>query len=345
MEEAHVLSPDLAPETYFLLRDDKITLVSGGAAARYGYRPDEIIGRSIAEFVAPEARRQTLDILETRLGGERAPERYETTLLAKDGTRIPVQVSVWLARGDGTVTSAGVVADLTQAKRRQAERQQLQEVLRFYAGHVVTAQEEERTRIARELHDDTIQQLLLVCHRLQDIAAGSHGRLPKRAQNHLESVSVFVERIINEVRGFTRDLRPPVLDDMGLVSALRWLAGRLASEDGPCIEVRVAGEERRLRADTESALFRIVQEALNNVRRHAGATKAVVGIEFGGEQVTVSITDDGGGFNMPAKIIDFASQGKLGLLGLTERVHMLNGQCRIESEPGKGTTVSINVRA
>jgi len=234
---------------------------------------------------------------------------------------------------------------MTEKKKQEAEILQLQEALRFYAGHVVKAQEEERRRLAQELHDGTIQELLLVSHRLQDIATNSHGQLPQRAKKHLEEVRVLVERIVNEVRGSTQDLRPPILEDMGLVSALRWLTGRLATEDGVSAELRVIGKKRRLSVDTEAALFRIAQESLSNVRKHANASAAVVTLEFGEEKVAMSVSDDGRGFELPAKVSEFASQGKLGILGVRGRVHLLKGTCEIESEPGRGTVVRVGVSA
>lgn len=337
--------PDEVRDAYFLLRDERFVLVSSGAIARCGYGVDELIGRPLAEIVAPECQGEALELERRRLTGGKMPERYETVLLSKNGARIPVQISVWFTRHKGRSTTVGVVVDMTEKKKQEAEILQLQEALRFYAGHVVKAQEEERRRLAQELHDGTIQELLLVSHRLQDIATNSHGQLPQRAKKHLEEVRVLVERIVNEVRGSTQDLRPPILEDMGLVSALRWLTGRLATEDGVSAELRVIGKKRRLSVDTEAALFRIAQESLSNVRKHANASAAVVTLEFGEEKVAMSVSDDGRGFELPAKVSEFASQGKLGILGVRGRVHLLKGTCEIESEPGRGTVVRVGVSA
>lgn len=315
--------------------------VSASTASLYGYRVEELIGMPLVDLVAPEAHREVSGVHEQRLPGD--IDRYETLLLARGGARVPVEVAECVGEANGEPRVIAVVTDRDEAIKREAERTQLQEVLRFYAGHVVKAQEEERGRMSRELHDGTIQELLMVCHRLRDIAGGNYGKLPKRAQRHLEGVSAFIERIVEEVRSFTRDLRPAVLDDMGLVPALRWLAGGLTNEGTTRFEVHVGGEERRLGKDTESSLFRIVQEAFANVRKHACATCARVVLDFGERELVLRISDDGTGFDMPAKVTDLAEQGKLGLLGLTERVHSLMGQCEIESAPGQGTVVTVRL--
>ena len=148
---------------------------------------------------------------------------------------------------------------------------------------------------------------------------------------------------MNEVRRFTLDLRPAMLDDLGLVPALRWLTDRLADGDGLEAQVRVLGEERRLSREAELALFRIAQEALSNIRKHARASTAMVTLEFGAQKVTMSVSDDGRGFEFPPTSNHFASQGKLGLAGISARVQMLGGTHMIESKPGKGTVVKVEV--
>jgi len=173
-----------------------------------------------------------------------------------------VEISAWLTQYQGRPAVAGILTNIEERKKQQAE--------------AIKAQEVERQRLAQALHDDTIQELLLISHRLEDIAAGTHGRLPRDARERLMEVRGLVERAVNEVRRFTLDLRPSILDDMGLVPALRWLAGRLTAGDGLEAEVRILGGERRLPRGTELALFRIAQEALSNARKHACASAAVV---------------------------------------------------------------------
>ncbi len=220
-----------------------------------------------------------------------------------------------------------------------------EENLRLYASLVIRAQEEERKRLARELHDETIQELLLVCHRLQDIAAGTYGRLPEPARERLEGTRTLIERTMSEIRGFTQDLRPPILDDMGLVSALRWLTSRFAAEDRLDARLRVSGEERRLPPEKELALFRIAQEALNNVGKHADASDVTVMLDFRQGKLTMTISDNGSGFNSAVAVDSLPREGKLGLAGIKERVELLGGTYKIESVPRKGTVLKVEITA
>jgi signal transduction histidine kinase len=178
---------------------------------------------------------------------------------------------------------------------------------------------------------------------LQDAIAGTYGRLPKRAQGYLGEVRELIDRIITGVRGFTADLRPDILDDIGLVPALKWLTNRLNNGDGVVARLNIVGEERRLPPETELTLFRIAQEALSNVRRHASATIATVALKFDERKVAMSISDNGRGFELPCIISEFTRQHKLGLTGIAERVHLLDGRYKFESSPGKGTVVRIEI--
>ena len=170
-----------------------------------------------------------------------------------------------------------------------------------------------------------------------------HGHLPKIAKKELSDIAHLVERIINETRDFTQELRPAILDDMGLVPGLKWLTGRLTTTGKISAEVRILGEERRLLPDTELALFRIAQEALNNVRKHASTSVALVTLEFQEKKVIMSVSDNGKGFEATVPLSHFVSQSKLGLLGMHERARLLDGICKIESTPGKGTVVTVEV--
>jgi signal transduction histidine kinase len=144
------------------------------------------------------------------------------------------------------------------------------------------------------------------------------------------------------VRRFSRDLRPSVLDDLGLLPALE---GLMADVKGDSIEaeLRIYGDRRRLTHEAELVLFRIVQEALSNVRRHSRASRVVTEVEFGESTVRISVEDNGQGFEPPGRTDDLAAMGKLGLVGMRERAQLIGGTVAVESELGKGTTVIVEV--
>ena len=130
---------------------------------------------------------------------------------------------------------------------------------------------------------------------------------------------------------------------MGLVPALQWLAAETSVTWGIEASVEIVGRERRLSSEVELALFRIVQEAVNNVRRHSEATKACIRVQFAPRKIRMDISDDGKGLKLPERMHDFASIGKLGILGMHERTRLINGDLLLHSEEGKGTTITLDV--
>jgi two-component system sensor histidine kinase DegS len=222
------------------------------------------------------------------------------------------------------------------------ENARLYENMRFYVRQITKAQEDERKRIARELHDDTAQALIDLSRRLDNLAT-SREQLSETVIGHLEEFQGLIDSILRGVRRFSRDLRPSVLDDLGLLPALEWLTANLVEEEGMKTELEVYGYRRRLPPEAELALFRIVQEALNNVRRHSHASRVVTVVEFGDGRVRITVDDNGQGFELPGRTGDLATAGKLGLIGMQERAHLLDGTLTVRSEPGKGTTVTVDV--
>jgi signal transduction histidine kinase/prepilin signal peptidase PulO-like enzyme (type II secretory pathway) len=221
------------------------------------------------------------------------------------------------------------------------ENARLYENMRFYVRQITRAQEDERKRIARELHDDTAQALIDLSRRLDNLAI-SREQLSETVIWRLEEFQELIDSILQGVRRFSRDLRPSVLDDLGLLPALEWLTANLTDEDGIETELKVYGDRRRLPPEAELALFRIVQEALSNVRRHSQASRVVTVVEFGEGRVRITVKDNGQGGELPGATSDLASTGKLGLIGMHERARLLDGTLTVRSEPGKGTTVTVD---
>jgi two-component system sensor histidine kinase DegS len=220
------------------------------------------------------------------------------------------------------------------------ERKNAEENLKYYLKEITKAQEEERKRIARELHDDTVQNLIALLHQLENILNDKTG-LPLKEAQILWGFYERIRDVIQGVRHFSRDLRPSILDDLGLLPALEWVTENLKTNYWITCTLRVVGEQRRLATEVELMLFRIVQEGLSNVAKHASASTAEVKIEFTKDKVLLAISDNGVGFRVPPNFNYWPHSGKLGLTGLNERVQLLNGVLEIKSEPGKGTTVYI----
>lgn len=204
---------------------------------------------------------------------------------------------------------------------------------------VITVQEEERKRIARELHDETSQALTTLLLTVETSAGGA----PDQLKEKLMHMKATANRTLDSIHRLIYDLRPSVLDDLGLVSALRWAAESHLEPMGIDLSFEVLGTERRLSPEIEATLFRIGQEAISNIARHAEANSVKIEVEFGADFLRVSVEDDGVGFSPEGIGQPVAGARGLGLMGMKERAALIGGALTIRSEPDKGTEVTVVV--
>jgi PAS domain S-box-containing protein len=302
-----------------------------------GYSLDEVKGRHVWDlFLIPEEVESAKAVFwAIRDGG--SPKQHENYWVSKDASRrLIAWLNTALPSQQGSVEFVlSIGTDITDQRRAE-------ENMRIYAELLTETQEEERKRIARELHDDTAQELSRLALDI-DFLIATPKELPEDMIAHLEEFRGRIDGILQGVRRFSHDLRPSLLEDFGLLVALRWITDNLTSRYMLSSSVEVVGIPRRLSLHTELVLFRIAQEALNNVRKHARATKAQVRLEFSPEKVTLSITDNGQGFVIPQAISDFVRLGRLGILGMQERARLIDGVFSVHSEIGQGTTVTVKV--
>jgi len=327
----------LDPNTVITEVNDRILEMYGTLSKGEPLTRGELIGKTGSEVVAPHQRERITQYLRRCLNEGLVVETGYSTIRA-DGSMVSFMTSV-----DRLIDIDGNVAGLIATSKDVTYEKRLKENERLYIAERIKADEDARRQLARALHDDTIQELLMATHRLHDVIAGSHGRLPKDAQGHLEETRVLMENMVADLRRFTTDLRPDVLDDMGLIPALRWLTNGLRDGNGVKARLNVLGEQRRLPSGIELTIFRIAQEALNNIRKHANATTALVKLEFRRKDIILSIIDNGNGFELPDEISHFARQRKLGLIGIVERVRLHNGGYKVESSPGKGASITVEI--
>ncbi|MCX6012923.1 MAG: ATP-binding protein [Chloroflexi bacterium] len=229
-----------------------------------------------------------------------------------------------------------------QKDKAMADLEKMEENLRFYLRQAVMAQEEERKRLSRELHDDTVQFLGGISRSLDNFIRKNTYLLPE----DIDALKKMYERLntgLRDVQRFSQDLRPSILDYLGLITALRSLANKANERHQIEIDFHVTGVEKRFRPEIEILIFRVVQEALSNVEKHAQATKVRIMVDFSETKTKFSIIDNGKGFQMPGKLDDLPRTGKLGLAGIQERVILLGGILQVNSYPGKGTTVYFEI--
>lgn len=210
------------------------------------------------------------------------------------------------------------------------------------AAHLAEAQEIERRQLARALHDEVGQNVTAIGFTLDFVQSQlNEPALPiDTVQAYLQETLNLIEQTTDRIRQIVTELRPPMLDEYGLIEALDWYAGHLAQETGLEITVQPAYFAPRLPSTVESMLFRIVQEALSNVINHAQASRASITVEAKASAIRLTITDDGLGFDVEQQT---ASPVSFGLLTMAERAKSVNGRCSIESQLNRGTRVMIEV--
>ena len=251
---------------------------------------------------------------------------------------VTTEADGWTAERLGLLTTiAAQVGVALENARLYRERQ---ESLQSYVRQVTQAQEEERRRIARDLHDETAQELVQLTRKLEELRRDVEPALGPSVDHLLAKT----RDALSSVRRFSRDLRPSVLDDLGLVAALETTVEEVDRRLPQGARVEVVGTPRRVDLAVEVALFRIGQEALRNVEKHARAKSVAVGLVFADDLIRLSVTDDGDGFTTPANAAtDLPRRGKLGLVGMRERAELVGASFDLQSAPGLGTRITVDV--
>jgi PAS domain S-box-containing protein len=309
--------------------------VNHAAEELSGYSREEIVGHSFTEFIASEHIKQVRNYFCGKIA-TRGQTSYEVDVIAKDGRRVPVEVS------SRAIYENGVIVGVQGTARDITERKQAQDALQMFSRQLIEAQEEERRRIARELHDQIGQVLTAVkmnLHTVQRVCNGTDEGA------HIKDNIEAVDEALRLVRDLSVDLRPPLLDDLGLVTALRWYVDRYAKRTGIAAEVIVELKDpnERFSREVETACFRIAQEALTNVVRHARATDALVSLRKEDAVLILSVKDDGIGFDHEALQRRAPRAATLGLLGMQERAHAAGGVLEIHSRVSKGTEIRLEL--
>jgi len=222
-------------------------------------------------------------------------------------------------------------------KERESERQE-------YMSQVFRAQEEERKRIAQELHDDTIQSLLAVANRIQSLVTKEGSNFSQQATHQLHSLRALVLDISKGLRRLSINLRPSILDDLGLIEALRSLVDSLCDNTFD-VRIVINGVVLKFPPENDVTIFRFIQEALNNARKHSEANAVVVTLDFELENVKITVQDNGKGFILPSPISRFTTMSKLGIVGMQERARALGGTFNIDTQLGIGTIISLTFKA
>ncbi|OGO42608.1 MAG: hypothetical protein A2137_05405 [Chloroflexi bacterium RBG_16_58_8] len=299
-----------------------------------GYTTEELCKMNVRSFLSDESLDLAHRIRSRLINNESVEQPYEQRVFRRDGSEAFLQLATSLVISNGKpVAFQHIARDVTEQKR-------MDQNLRFYLQQATRAQEEERKRISHELHDDTIQALVALSRQLDALASNGKG-LTDEARQRLEELWQQTDNIVQGVRRLSQDLRPAAIDRLGLLPAVEWLASEVTKYSGVVTRVNMVGKEHRLPEEVAIALYRITQEALRNVWRHSGATSSEITVEFEDKKARITVSDNGQGFKLPDKMGDLAKHGKLGLAGMQERAQLVGGKLTVRSEPGKGTSITM----
>lgn len=317
--------------------DGKVKMWNPAAEKMFGWTEEEVLGQPLP-IIPVNNQEEFQEIYKLIIHGN-SLSGLETRRQKRGGSLIDVSISTAPIRdADGNIIGAmGILTDITERKQTGVKLKNSRDQLRALAAHLQTVREEERKKIARELHDESGQLLASVHIGLSEMER----ELPSRSQKKLAEVKDLLTQIEEHLRNLSHELYPNILDDLGLLPALQSLCDKVSARTG--IRINLEGSPNgRPRSSIENTLYRTVQEALNNVARHANATTVKVRLLEADGLVHCSIQDDGVGFDV-LTVLGHTARESLGLVAMRERVETLGGRMKIHSAPNQGTELCVEI--
>jgi PAS domain S-box-containing protein len=300
-----------------------------------GYSEEELVGNYFHKFLHPDDVRRAMNLFDDVKTNGTTSFHFEHRTFHKDQSIVWVKtVFTVIRRGNEDQTPAfvvGIVENVTEQKRIQAEMAELNSRLQ-------SSMELERLRLAQELHDSPMQSLYSAIYRIEELRNSANPEL----KDALGDVKQHIQQVLQDLRTTAKELRPPTIFNFGLENAIRSHAGDIVEKHPNLnIHLSLAHDRQMLPEKVRLAMFRIFQQSLANVIRHAKATDVHVRFSFDAEEAYLEITDNGKGFDVPTNWIDFVRRGHYGLAGAAERANALGGVLKVNSKPGNSTTIQV----
>jgi PAS domain S-box-containing protein len=325
----------------------KFTYVSPSVIKLRGYTPEEVMSQPVSESLTPESLKKINDLLALRipefLAGSQTPSFFTTEVdqPCKDGSVVQTEVTTTSLLNDrGSIEIIGVTRDISERKKAENALKNSEKNLRLLSNRLINAQEKEQRRIAIELHDDLGQSLVglkMLLRSMQNKLESHQVQLKETIQKAADSV----DRMTNNIRHLSKDLHPSVLDHVGIIEALEWLLEDIEKTHKIKIKKPNPLPKVSISKKKEFMIFRIFQEALTNILKHAEATEIFVEWMKEGRKLTFLMTDNGKGFNLKEVQEKKSFERGLGLIAMKERAQLAGGDFEIKSESGKGTLISF----
>lgn len=323
-----------------------IRFFNQAAERMFGYDADAIIGQSLERLMPVQYRHTHAQHVEkfgkTGSSARRMAAEQLLVGLHSDGTQFPIEASISRAEVAGRVTYSAFVRDISDRVKAQNELTVAHAEIKAWARVAQQAREEEKSRIAREIHDE-LGQLLTALKIDVSQCLDSVSAEQTAVHQVLQRMRMQLDQTVTATRRIAADLRPLILDDLGLEPALEWLKQEFSARNSAQCAMLFDPELNQLPSELASNVFRIVQEALTNISKHARATMVTIDIIDEDDVVDITVRDDGIGLDAPSVSSNALQGSKRGLLGIRERAYALGGTLEIESQIGQGTRLSVRL--
>jgi len=326
----------------FIYQGNDIRFANPTAETIFGYTQEELLSKKFWEIIHPDYQEITKQRGLARQRGEEITPRYETKILRKNGEIGWCDFTLSLIEFEGKTAVLGIALDTTERKRTEEALEESKNKLRHLSSYLITAQEGERKRISFELHDELGQALSVLKLKLRSIERNlrdDQENLRTDCENVLEDIDLIIENI----RRLTRDLSPAVLEDLGLTAALRWMVDDFARLYRNKVSLEIEDINHLFSPESQIIIYRIFQEALTNIGKHAFSTHVSVTTKRFGHSVSFVVEDNGRGFDTNQTHNINPNEKGMGLAAMDERARMLGAQFNIRSHIDKGTTIALIV--
>jgi PAS domain S-box-containing protein len=333
---------DDAPVGYYELDSEgQIMQVNRTGLVMLGYEPQEVVGQPVWEFVEEQevSRQEFHDKIS---GVLTPPPAFERTFRRKNGTVFPALVQNRLIRdAEGHITGIrSTILDITERKQMVETLRESERRLHFLSSQILSAQENERKRIARELHDGLGQILTAVKFKMEETLRNRGGHPGEADLRSLETLIPRLQEGIEEARRIGMDLRPSILDDLGILATLGWFCREFQKiYSGISLEKQIDIQEKDVPDPLKTVIYRVLQEAMHNIAKHSKADFVSISLKRTGERIELLVRDNGRGFNPQEALSDENPRKGLGLSSMRERTELSSGHFTIESVKGEGTTI------
>ncbi|HYN59001.1 MAG TPA: PAS domain S-box protein [Rubrivivax sp.] len=328
---------ELAPVAIWITDGDRIVFANRASAALFGAATREVlIGRSIYALLAPDSHEPVRRTVAQALADDSPAPALSERIARLDGTVREVVIAVAALPDHGHTAVQMVITDITERAQERRELERSRRELRMLSANMVDAREDERRRIARELHDELGQRLTAL--KMELASLGAQVRAEVRA-SRVAAMLEMVDETVASVRRISTDLRPLMLDDLGLNAAIEWLAHSWGARMGIKVDLRLGRSDPDVGDAAAIALYRMVQEALTNIARHAHASQVRIQTRSRGGELLLTVQDNGVGFAEASMY----REGSHGLMGMRERAYMLGGELEIGNARGGGGRIAVRL--